>query len=67
MLSNESFGVKVRFGAIYSASKTKEYFLKNKMVGNRPLPAFRIRKHWNYLTRKFELVASSVHLRATCF
>ena len=32
MLSNESFGVKVRFGAIYSASKTKDYFLKNKMI-----------------------------------
>ena len=37
MLSNESFCVKVRFGAIYSASKTKEYFLKNNMIGNRPL------------------------------
>jgi len=37
MLSNKAFGVKVMFGAIYSASKTKEYFLQNKMIGNRPL------------------------------
>ena len=31
----KSFDIRTRFGAIYSASKTKKYFLKNSMIGNR--------------------------------
>ena len=37
MLGNESFNFRARFGAIYSASKTKKYLLKNSAIGNRLL------------------------------
>ena len=30
----KSFDIRTRFGAIYSASKTKKYLLKNSMIGN---------------------------------
>ena len=35
MSRNKSFYFRARFGAIYSASKTKKYLLKNSMIGNR--------------------------------
>ena len=31
---NKSFDVKARFGATYTASKTKKYLLKNSTIGN---------------------------------
>ena len=34
MSRNKSFYCMARFGAIYSGSKTKEYLLKNSMIGN---------------------------------
>ena len=34
MLRNKSFNFRARFGAIYSASKTKKYLLKNSTLGN---------------------------------
>ena len=34
---NKFFYFRARFGAIYSASKTKKYFLKNSTIGNRLL------------------------------
>ena len=34
---NKSFYFRARFGAIYSASKTKNYLLKNSTIGNRLL------------------------------
>ena len=34
---NKSFDVKAKFGAIYSASKTEKYLLKNSTIGNRLL------------------------------
>ena len=37
MSRNKSFDVRARFGAIYSASKTKKYLLKNGTIGNRLL------------------------------
>ena len=37
MLRNKSFNFRARFGAIYSASKTKKYLLKNSTIGNRRL------------------------------
>ena len=37
MLRNKSFNIRARFGAIYSASKTKKYLLKNSTIGNRIL------------------------------
>ena len=37
MARNKSFDVRARFGAIYSASKTKKYLLKNSTIGNRLL------------------------------
>ena len=37
MSRNKSFDVRARFGAIYSASKTKKYLLKNSTIGNRLL------------------------------
>ena len=37
MSRNKSFDVRARFGAIYSASKTKKYLLKNNTIGNRLL------------------------------
>ena len=37
MLRNKSFNIRARFGAIYSASKTKKYLLKNSTIGNRRL------------------------------
>ena len=60
MSRNKSFDFRARFGAIYSASKTKKYFLKNSTIGNRVFKfVLRIRKHWNYFSRPFELVAGS--------
>ena len=35
MSRNKSFDVRARFGAIYSASKTEKYLLKNSTIGNR--------------------------------
>ena len=37
MSRNKSFNIRARFGAIYSASKTKKYLLKNSTIGNRLL------------------------------
>ena len=37
MLRNKSFDVRAKFGAIYSASKTEKYLLKNSTIGNRLL------------------------------
>ena len=37
MSKNKSFYFRARFGAIYSASKTKKYLLKNRTIGNRLL------------------------------
>ena len=37
MSRKKSFDVRARFGAIYSASKTKKYLLKNSTIGNRLL------------------------------
>ena len=37
MSRNKSFNFRARFGAIYSASKTKKYLLKNSTLGNRLL------------------------------
>ena len=37
MSRNKSFDVRAKFGAIYSASKTEKYLLKNSMIGNRLL------------------------------
>ena len=34
---NKSFYFRARLGAIYSASKTKNYLLKNSTIGNRLL------------------------------
>ena len=34
---NKLFYFRARFGAIYSASKTKKYLLKNSTIGNRLL------------------------------
>ena len=37
MSRNKSFYFRARFGAVYSASKTKKYLLKNSKIGNRLL------------------------------
>ena len=37
MSKNKSFDVRARFEAIYSASKTEKYLLKNSTIGNRLL------------------------------
>ena len=37
LLTNKSFYFRARFGAIYSASKTEKYLLKNSTIGNRLL------------------------------
>ena len=37
MLRTKSFDFRARFGAIYSASETKKYLLKNSTKGNRLL------------------------------
>ena len=37
MSRNKSFDVRARFGAIYSASKTEKYLLKNSTIGNQLL------------------------------
>ena len=37
MSRNKSFNIRARFGAIYSASKTKKYLLKNSTLGNQLL------------------------------
>ena len=37
MSRNMSFDVRAKFGAIYSASKTEKYLLKNSTIGNRLL------------------------------
>ena len=34
MSRNKSFYFRERFGAIYSANKTKKYLLKNSTIGN---------------------------------
>ena len=40
MSKNKSFDVRARFGAIYGASKTKKYLLKNSTLGNQLLFIF---------------------------
>ena len=40
MLRNNSFDVRAKFGALYSASKTKKYLLKNSTIGNQLLFSF---------------------------
>ena len=40
MSRNKSFDVRARLGAIYSASKTKKYLLKNNTIGNQLLCSF---------------------------
>ena len=40
MSRNKSFNFGARFGAIYSASKTKKYLLKNSTIGNQLLFSF---------------------------
>ena len=40
MSKNKSFDVRARFGAVYSASKTKKYLLKNSTIGNQLLFSF---------------------------
>ena len=40
MSRNKSFDVRARFGAIYSASKTEKYLLKNSTIGNQLLFSF---------------------------
>ena len=40
MSRNKSFNFRARFGAIYSASKTKKYLLKNSTLGNQLLFSF---------------------------
>ena len=37
MSRKKSFDFRARFGAIYSASKTKKFLLKNSIIGNRLL------------------------------
>ena len=37
MSRNKSFDLRARFGAIYSASKTEKYLLKNSTIGNQLL------------------------------
>ena len=37
MSRNKSFDVRAKFEAIYSASKTEKYLLKNSTIGNRLL------------------------------
>ena len=37
MSRNKSFDVRAKFGAIFSASKTEKYLLKNSTIGNRLL------------------------------
>ena len=37
MSRNKSFDIRAKFGAIYSASKTEKYLLKNSTIGNRLL------------------------------
>ena len=37
MSRNKSFDFRARFGAIYSASKTKKYLLNNSTIGNQLL------------------------------
>ena len=37
MSRNKSLDVRAMFGAIYSASKTKKYLLKNTTIGNQLL------------------------------
>ena len=60
MSRNKSFDFRARFGEIYSASKTKKYLLKNSTIGNRVFKfVLRNRKHWNYFSRTFEMVAGS--------
>ena len=57
----KSFEPRARFGAIYNASKTKEYLSKNtcSTTGNRLCFKNKYCRHWNYFSRKFQLVAGS--------
>lgn len=57
----KSFDPRARFGAPYNASKTKEYLSKNtcSTTGNRLCFKNKYCSHWNYFSRKFELVAGS--------
>ena len=56
---NKSFEVRARFGAIYSASKTKKYLLKNSTIGNQLLFSELANIEIICMSRKFELVAPS--------
>ena len=54
MSRNKSFDVRAKFGAIYSASKTENYLLKNSTMGNRLLFSelanieFTCPENWNW-------------------
>ena len=54
MSRNKSFDVRAKFGAIYSASKTEKYLLKNSTIGNRLLfselgnTEFTCPENWNW-------------------
>ena len=47
MSRNKSFDVRARFGAIYSASKTKKYLLKNTTIGNQLFFSFLANTEFN--------------------
>ena len=59
MSRNKSFDVGARFGAIYSASKTKKYLLNNSRIDNRLLFSELSNNEIICMARKFELVALS--------
>ena len=56
MSRNKSFNIKARFGAIYSASKTKKYLLKNSTIGNRQEENFTV-----YFSGKKAIIITSKH------
>ena len=56
MSRKKSFDFRARFGAIYSASKTKKYVLKNSTIDDRLL--FSELANTEYLSPKFELRGS---------
>ena len=53
MSRNNSFDVRTKFGAIYSASETEKYLLKNSTIGNRLLFS-ELEKTPNLLVPKIE-------------
>ena len=55
----KSFDVRARFGAIYSASKTKKYLLKNSTIGTQLLFSELANIEIICVSRKLEVVAPS--------